>query len=276
MRLEVTAERVNFLTDDGRLAGSYVHADPYKPHIHPLNSPQGFTLSLCSPHDHKHHRGLMYALQARDINFWEEKPLQQGVAVGRQVHLAYSALWESGEEVGFLEELVWRSEDGSQHLQEIRSLDCRLSADGDRFMWRWRTELRAARDLELVMSPWSKPDLKGRLVNYHGLGVRLRREFGCTGGNRLVVDGREMRFEEALGVVPREVQFHGRIDGIWPVPRAYVGLRQGQGHALFVMDVPFAFMSLGPTSLSPMQLARGEVLAEEYEILVGDESPAEE
>jgi hypothetical protein len=269
MELRIDADHVDFLSE-GRLTGRYMYGDEFKPHLHPLNTPRGHTLSLRSPHDHKHHKGLMYALRARDVNFWEERAAG-GELVGRQRHERFTSLNEAGETVGLDESLVWLAVDGSMEtFAEERSLTCAYRSDRGAYDWRWETSLQAVRDVELVLSEWSVPRWDGTPVNYHGLGIRFRRDFGCTGGNALFLDGKKTAFEEGLGTVAREVEFRGSIDGTWPVETAGLRIRQAQGNALFVLNTPFAFMGLGPTNLAPMRMRAGETLRETYEIAVSD------
>lgn len=270
MELLVDPDHVDFM-DEGRLAGRYVHGDEYKPYMHPLNTPAGHTISLLSPHDHKHHKGLMYALRASDVNFWEERATVPDEAVGRQRHDGFVHLVEHGDSVSFTERLTWLGDDGCREsFREERAISCHLNRDRNGYVWRWFARLEALRDLELVMSQWTlrKPD--GSRVNYHGLGLRLRRDFGCTGGNKLYVDGEATAFDDALGMTPGEVSFQGSLDSIWPVQMAAVTFAQEQENALFVVDSPFAFMGLGPTNLAPVKLDRSGVLFEVYTITVLD------
>jgi hypothetical protein len=273
MRLEIDDTGVNVWSGD-RLAGRYRTADPFKPHLHPLTTPAGHTLSLRSPHDHPHHKGLMYALRTPEVNFWEERPTLPGETPGRQRHDRFAALREAGDAVGFTEELTWLpAAGGAPVFAEVRSLSCRTLADGGGFEWTWETELVAAGAVELTMSQWSAPTANGSLVNYHGLGLRFRRDFGCTGGNALLLDGAERPFAAGMGATPAAVEFRGSIDGTWPIARAGVRVRQDQRNGLFVLDTPFAFLGLGPSNLAPRRLSAGERIAERYVVSVFDLPP---
>ena len=78
------------------LAGRYAYRDPFKPHVHPLNTPMGYTVSLRSPHDHPHHKALMYALRASDVNFWEEYATTDQEKVGQQEHETFLRVVDEG------------------------------------------------------------------------------------------------------------------------------------------------------------------------------------
>ena len=124
MQLKLAAESVDFLADDGVVAGRYHFADPFKPFVHPLRSPRGHRVSLASPHDHRHHKGLMYGLRIPGLNFWEETSTQPGEAVGRQRHLAFADLREKGGEVGLIEALAWEPVGGGPAVfDETRRLE---------------------------------------------------------------------------------------------------------------------------------------------------------
>lgn len=275
MRLAMTETHVDFLAGD-RLAGRYVHGDAYKPHLHPLNTPSGHTLSLLSPHDHKHHKGLMYALRTRQVNFWEEYATTEDEKVGRQRHDGFLETDDEGDTVGFRQRLTWLAVDGGlPTFEETRTLRCRIGEHdaAEAYAWTWRCELRALRHVELVMSRFSVEDSRGRPVNYHGLGLRLRRDFGCTGGNRLRLDREEASFGDGLGAAPASASFEGSIDTTWPVAGGGARIEQSADHALFVLDAPFAFMSFGPSNAGPVELAEGATLDESYEVVVYDCAP---
>ncbi|GAC1651285.1 MAG: hypothetical protein NVS4B8_26150 [Herpetosiphon sp.] len=273
MRLEQHDAYLDVLHGN-QLAGRYQFRDPFKPHLHPLNTPQGLTLSLASPHDHKHHKGLMYALRARDVNFWEESPTLPGELVGVQRHERFDRLIDDGETVGFDETLTWLAEDGTHPtFIENRSLRCVRSPDTRGFIWTWTNRLAAQRDLELIKSQWSWQKSDGTRVNYHGLGIRFRREFGCTGGNHLRIDGTEVTWADGLGRPSTEATFIGSIDGTFPPPMAGVSIRQNHNFALFVLAEPFAYMGFGPTNLTPVALAQGALLEESFTVTVFDQVP---
>lgn len=279
MQLKLAAEHVDFVTDDGAVAGRYHFADPFKPFVHPLQSPRGHNVTLVSPHDHKHHKGLMYGLRIPGLNFWEETPTQPGEAVGRQRHLAFADLLEKGAKVGLAETLVWEPVGGGPAVfDETRLLACRR--DGDGFRWEWETTLQARRAVTLIQSQWSHRNGAGVATNYHGLGLRFRREFGGgTRNNALQLDDGPLHrntgdapfeFTSAMGATPGRVTFLGSIDGAWPPPQVAVTLEQRQSNGLFALETPFAFIALGPSNLAERAMVAGEPLVERYAITVAD------
>jgi len=274
MRMEIDDRGVTFRSGD-RIAGRYVTSDEYKPYLHPLNTPAGHTVSLRSPHDHRHHKGLMYALRIPEVNFWEERSTLPAEVVGRQRHDGYRSTLVSGEEVGFVEKLTWLPAAGGDAIfREVRTIKCRDEGLQTGYAWTWATEIETIRDVELTMSQWSAKTDDGRLVNYHGLGLRFRRDFGCTRGNRLALDGTAAPFGAGMGATPKEAEFIGSIDDTWPVQQAGVRMWQEGRNGLFVMETPFAFMGVGPSNLGAVCLSAGDRITERYEVTVFDVEPA--
>lgn len=275
MKLAVEKDEVQIRADDGRLAGRYVFEDPYKPYLHPLMTPSGVVVSTFMPHDHKHHRALMYALRTPELNFWEERSTEGGEGVGRQQHVELTDVVEAGETVGFTQALEWRPlEGGAPVLSERRRITCTLQ--GGTFSWLWSTTLEAKEDAVLRMSQWSSPRKDGALINYHGLGIRLPREFsGEIAKVRIKLDGEPIEVAAAHGQVPQSIEFVGAADGYWPVRFGGVRISQSQSNTLFIIKEPFAYMALGPSNDAPRQLRRGEVLTEDYAVDVFDAEPPE-
>ena len=279
MRLIIAEAHVDFVTADGRLAGRYHHGDEFKPFIHPLNSPQGHGVSLARPHDHRHHKGLMYALRIPELNFWEEVSTRPGESVGRERHVAFADVRAAGDEVGFTETLSWEpAAGGAAVFDETRRVSCRRA--GAAFVWTWELTLRVRRDTRLIQSQWSHKNPAGQLTNYHGLGLRMCREFGgSTRNNALQLDDGPVRwnrnskpfdFTEAMRATPARVTYIGHIDGTWPVPRVAVTMTQQEKNGLFIFESPFAFMALGPSNLAERPLTAGDVLRDRYTVTIED------
>jgi len=271
MRIVSAGEVLDFFAGDIRVA-RYNFRDPFKPCFHPLCTPSGLVVSAAGPHDHKHQKGLMYALRTEDINFWEEVVTLPGEVVGHQRHEAFVSLCDSGEQVGFTQSLVWEAADGTlPTFTERRTIA--LSQRGGAIAVAWSNHLTALRDMTLVMSQWSRANPAGQRVNYHGLALRMVRDFANAGGTTLLVDGRPASFADAMGRVPREVTFNGTLDPVypaWPPPKVSMTFAQSQPNAMFFRESPWAFLSLGPSNLAPRTLRRGEEIREAYTVTVAD------
>lgn len=258
------------------VAGHYRHTDEFKPHLHPLCTPRGHCVTSASPHDHKHHKALMYALRAEDVNFWEEVVTLPTEVPGIERHVDFSDVVSRGPQVGFTETLCWTAQDGSlPSFDEVRKITCRHDPAARAFVWTWTTQLTALRPLHLVQSQWSHALPDGTKVNYHGLGIRFRRDFGgMTRNHELRVDGAvfKEKFQQQMGARPREVTFIGSLDETWPVERAGVTFQQatGQDNTLYIMEDYIPFMGLGPTNRASMKLAAGQTIEESYTVIVFD------
>lgn len=250
--------------------GRYVLDDAFKPYMHPLKSLLGHTVSLAVPHDHRHHKGLMYALATEDVNFWEETPTQEYPINGRQSQQHVSATASDGC-AAISQRLIWSAVDGSlETFDELREISCRT--DGESVRWTWKSHLLALRDLRLRQSQWSavKPD--GGLISYHGLGIRFPRSFGAMStATRFRQNDEDVALSDALGARTRSSEVCDQLDGAWPPPKVAVRIEQlGTSDAFFVMRDPFAYLSVGPSNASPLDLCKGQSLDRTYIVEVRD------
>lgn len=265
MTVRIENGRAVFAEGDA-VAGICVLDDPFKPYVCPLNTPDGHNITRAMPADHRHHKGLMYALRCPDLNFWEE-PVGEPDC-GAQRVLAAEA---SGD--GLELDLLWEREGGGMETyRERRVLRCRGVPERRAFLWTWESRREALRDHRLVKSPASRPDEGGRLINYHGLGFRAPRvwAFPKPWALEVEMDGRPARPAEVHGAAAREVLLRGRLDGHWTPPVAAITIRQEQAHTWFLLGAPFAYLSAGPSNLEEVEVAAGSVFQDRYEIEVAD------
>lgn len=136
---------------------NHEYDDTPKPHVHPLRTPGGKTLTRVSPPDHPWMRGLWFAVKFVDgVNFWEEKPSEQGgFGIQRQVRPG---------------RVHWLRPDGSVAIDESRTLDHR-DLSGTAYAIDWTTTLTpvtaasdAARDVVLDRTPYTTWGGYGGLV----------------------------------------------------------------------------------------------------------------
>lgn len=269
VELRVSRQAAVF-TVNGVDVGTYVLDDPFKPYLHPLRTPAGHVVSLAMPHDHRHHKGLMYALATDDVNFWEEVGDEDHPRVGRQVQRGIDFDFSPGRP-GLSQRLDWADDLGGTVFDETRTVSCQL-ADGGAVRWTWDTAITARRDVRLRMSPWSMPDTAGRPVNYHGLSLRFARSVGGPADTtEVLADGAVSSFGEVHGSAPSQVGIVGEIDGFWEAPRFLVSVRQlTTADGFFALHDDFTCVSTGPSVLGPVELARGETIAAAYEVEVSD------
>jgi hypothetical protein len=147
------------------LLAEYRYADVrFKPYIKQLFTPDGINVLLDSPYDHKHHRGLMYAVAAQNVGFWTEEAND-----GRQVHRSFrtrSVPHGDVNGVAMIDELDWQTAAGEKVVSEERTVEACAGPGIDATLLTWKTKLAAAdKDKPLA--------LKGD--HYYGLGMRFVR-----------------------------------------------------------------------------------------------------
>ena len=252
-----------------RTVAEYVLDDAFKPHFQSLRTPSGHETVLVSPGDHRHHKGMMYALRCEDLNFWEET-----TGDGGGVQRAISTAATPGGD-GLQQELRWSRADGAlETYRETRVIRARHDPARRAIVFSWSTRRQALRDHRLIKSEWSLPLADGRRINYHGLGVRLpwmwrfpNPAFGGVEENGEAVDP-----AEACGGTARSVGFWGLVDGQWERTVAALTVHQPQDQAFtwFVLRGDFPYLSLGPTNSDELEVRRGQIHQEQFQIVVED------
>jgi hypothetical protein len=220
---------------------------PFKPYVKELYTPGGVNILLDAPPDHLHHHGLMFAVAANGVNYWEETP-----TAGRQTHrdftpVEFSAHYE-GPGIGypiacFGEHAYWRSPSPwppGVMLLELREMEVgrRLTpgTGAPATVLAWKSELSV---------PGGKRPVVLSGSHYFGLGLRFPRSMDGT-GQFLNADGKEgtiFRGEERL-VRSNWCAYQVTADGK-PVTVAMFGYPSNpRGPTLwFTMAKPFAYMS---------------------------------
>ncbi len=265
MKTEISTCGIQFL-EGGRCAGSYVLNDPFKPHFAVLNTPDGHNVAVVSPPDHRHHKGLMYALRCADLNFWEEDP-GTGECGIQQI------LSTRPVKSGFAQELLWRKESGGlETYREQRTITCRNMPEKRAFEWRWNTRRESLRAHRLVKSPWSAVLPDGRSVNYHGLGLRMPWAWAYPSNTiaGIEADLRPVEAPHVMGSSGPEISMWGLMDGQWSPAKCAVTIRQSGRSTWFVMRQPFAYLAVGPSNAQEIDVREGDRFDETYTITVAD------
>lgn len=264
MKVELASGRVLFMNGT-KVAGECVLDDPFKPYLHPLRTPGGHLVTNAMPVDHRHHKGLMFALRCEDLNFWEEKPGTPQCGLQRIVEVK-----TKGNTLEL--NLLWHQEGGGMETyRERRRISCTPGPQGG-FHWTWRSRREALRDHRLIQSEWSQVLPDGRKVNYHGLGIRLPWSWAWPGPEMsgVRINGQTVTAGEACGTRGPEVTLWGKIDGHWHPPLASVTMRQDHGFDWFVLSQPFPYLSAGPTNRVGLDVIRGEIFEETYQVHIQD------
>ena len=162
-RFKTTATNLT-LSDGTRTVLDYHYGEvPFKPYIAQLTTPGGMQILRDSPFDHKHHHGLMFAVAAEGVNFWEEFPTS-----GRQVHRGFDGIDVSnrgGTSVAsFGEQLDWIAPKQGALLREARKLTLYRRPGLGATLLTWSTRLEPAGD---------RAEVKLGGSYYFGLGMRF-------------------------------------------------------------------------------------------------------
>jgi len=163
--------------DDNRLCGTYHYEDPFKSYFRPLNTPDGRDVVDPPPKDHPHHKGLQFGLCLSDVNFWEEdlahEPKERQLPIGRQLTERIDTLPVT-QGIGFTQTVMWCT-DSIVSFLETRTVTVTQAPNA--YVWTWRSDLIASRNLKIVTSVWPGP-------GYTGLGLRLAQALFQQGSTR--------------------------------------------------------------------------------------------
>lgn len=266
MTIELTSEKAVF-SEDIKIAGVCVLNDPFKPYLDPMLTPNGHSVTQAMPVDHRHHKGLMYALRCADLDFWAERKGTPLCGVQRIVKT-------SVEKDTLTLDLIWHRDDGEMETyRERRQISCRYRPAERGFAWTWKTHREALRDHHLIKSEWSKKLPDGRTVNYHGLGIRFpwAWAFPKESTRGIEINGKAVTDTEALASDASEITFWGKFDGYWAHPTGAVTMRQNHGFGLFALNSQgFSTLAMGPTTREELHVRKGDIFDETYEVLVQD------
>jgi hypothetical protein len=268
--VEITESAAQFRIG-GTEVGRYVLDDEFKPYLHPLRTAGGRVVSQAKPPDHIHHKGLMYALTATDVNWWEEVPVEGYVDTPGVQRIVSTEKTGNAE---ILQELLWTAADGTRAtFRERRRISCAWHHDGF-VRWSWTADFEVLRPVELRHSMWNQ-EHRGRMVNYHGLGIRFPPEFGVVPSDSAWIAGDHTGPAEIIGRTPPSVTVTFLVDGEIPAARVSARITQvGTHHGWFAMQAPgFGYLSVGPTVLPKhVTLSAGDAFHEEYLIDIADDA----
>lgn len=239
----------------------YTYKGVPKPFVHPFATPDGEVLSLTSPHDHIHHRGLALAWRVNGINFWEESPTQKNEAVGRILHEAWESISFENESAALSEQLAWIGPDESVCLRERRELHVRVDPVRKAVFCQWSSVFRPEGGDALISGYTVHSP-----ISYYGLGFRFARALD-HGGTHSDSEGGLANGERA-----RWHHYSGHLDETGtPVGVLMADSPANPSHptSWFHISNPpahFAFVSASPVAKDEISLRSGSELALTYAI----------
>ncbi len=251
--------------DGDRLVLRYRYAGvPMKPYADQLFSPNGVQVLRDSPHDHKHHHGLMFALAVDGVNFWEEHVANKGKEMHKGLSDVKATVHDGASRAGFVQKLDWVGPDSDKPLLiERREIDVLKAKDLGATLVEWRSSLR---------TPPGKKSITLTGSYYFGLGLRFVESMG--GGRFFNADdkpGRVVGGDRRLTPVKWCV-YSAKADGK-PVTVAVFDHTANLRHPAetYTMTKPFTYLSATLNlSKEPLVVKAGQPLELRYGVALWD------
>jgi len=229
-----------------------------------LWSPEGVGVLRDSPHDHKHHHALMFALAVDGVDFWSENP-----ACGRQQHRRLGAVETTAQDgfarATFTQRLDWTRPDSDKTLIcEQRTIEVWRGEGLQATLLSWCSRLQPPEGRESA-------NLTGS--HYFGLGLRFVQSMDA-GGRFFNADddpGRVVRGRERL-VRSKWCAYRARA-GDKSVTVALFDHPDNYRHParIFTMSGPFAYLSATLNLWKePLTVRAGEPLVLRYGVVLCD------
>jgi len=211
----------------GAVALEYVRIGvPFKPYVRELRTPAGANVLRDNVADHLHHHGLMFAVRAGDVNFWEETP---GCGTQRSDRLRVTGS-------GVVDSLSWRAPGASRPLLlETRRIQVERATAPDAVLVTWQTTLALPQGAPAPVT------LSG--AHYHGLGMRFLQAmdggaFETDGGDT----GTVFRGEERL-MTGRWCAYRADLSGRPVTVAMFDHPANPRPATWFTMPRPFAYLA---------------------------------
>ncbi len=245
------------ILDGDRPIVRYRYADvAKKPYVDQLFTPSGVQILRDSPDDHKHHHGLMFAIAADGVNFWEESEANSGTEKG-----------ENFKEIpdGFEQDVSWIDPSSEKPvLVERRTIEAIPSADLGATLIEWCTTLETSPDRDEVV-------LDGH--PYYGLGMRFVQSMD-VGGRLFNADDKpgELIEGDHRLTSTRWCAYTAKADGK-PVTVAIFDhpTNPRRPATMFTMQMPFAYLSATLNAWrEPIALKAGQPMELRYGVALWD------
>lgn len=240
----------------------YRYAHTPKPHVFGFATPAGHNTTLASPHDHVHHRGLMFGFTVDDVNFWEEQVTDKIPQTGAIVHRGFSKLEAKADTLCIEQSLAWQHGE-TIYLKEDRLIRVSLEHEAAAVRCDWTSRLSPVGGPRALtgVTPHAK-------VTYQGFGCRFVRALDW-GGTHLTPTGPMSEAPEP-GQSAKWHDYSGRLDeshapvGVWigdaPTNPRHPTPWVCRSHP----PMPFALVSASLLAHEPYPLEPGEQLSLSY------------
>jgi hypothetical protein len=256
--------RLTVIQAGNRPVLSYQHeANPSKIYVAQWYTPGGVQVLRDSPHDHVHHRALMYAVGIDGVDFWAEVPPETyGSQRSLALRVATTAASPGLTSATIEQTVCWQAPGGTELAREQRILVAHPDRLPKASLLTWKCTLAPAEGQKSI-------ELWGR--HYFGLGMRFVPEMDT--GSQFVLPqgatGTAVRGSERLTRAPW-CALHGSVAGK-AVTVAMFDAPANTRHPAtwFTMHTPFAYLAatlnlheqtLLVTADKPLQLRYGLAL----------------
>jgi hypothetical protein len=240
-------------------------SNPAKPYVRRLYTPGGVNVLRDQVIDHKHHHGLMYAIAADGVNFWEETP-GCGSEMPRKSCRVSTSTANGPARASLGQDLDWVGPKSSAPiLLERRTIVVGPSKDGSATLLTWRSTFSA---------PPGRPSVKLGGSHYYGLGMRFpismdkgghflysadkKKAVPIHGDEQVMPASWSAYTASAEGKPVTVALFESPADARYPSP-------------IFTMQTPFAYQSATLNLWKePLVLQQGQPLDLRYGVAVWD------
>lgn len=237
--------------------------DDFKPYVQVLRSPNGINVLRDRPYDHLHHRGLMFAVNMNNIEFWGQG-WHMG-SLGQQLYASRS-LKLNPETNCLTGDLSWNSLEFETTVMKERR----------------RIQLLDVEPVKATVLAWEStftvPEGQAKAVwkgdHYHGLGMRFAKEMDLSQAFFFSEDAQAPEHVRGTEYLTRAswAAYHAKSEGK-EVTVAMFDAPENPcypGH-WFTMYAPFSFLSATiNTYRVPFEIKPGETAGFRYAIAVFD------
>lgn len=235
----------------------------FKPYVQVLRSPGGINVLRDRPYDHLHHRGLMFAVNMNDIEFWGQG-WNMG-SLGQQVYAADSLNLDVKRNI-LTGDVSWNSlEYKTNVMHEHRKIQLLDSRAMKATVLAWEATFSV---------PVGQPKVIWKGDHYHGLGMRFAKEMDESDKFFFARNAQEPENVRGVEFLTRTswAAYHSMSEG----QRVTVAVFDAPGNPRypahwFTMYKPFSFLCATINSYrEPFEIIAGQTTQFRYGIAVFD------
>ncbi len=237
--------------------------DDFKPYVQALRSPSGINVLRDRPYDHLHHRGLMFAVNMNDIEFWGQG-WNMG-SLGQQIYRADSLNLDKPNN-SLTGDLSWNSLAHKTHIMaEHRTIQLLDSNVTKATVLAWESTFSV---------PAGHPKAIWKGDHYHGLGMRFAKEMDQSDQFFFARDAQTPEHVRGTEFLTRAswAAYHATSEG-QEVTVAMFDAPDNPRYPAhwFTMYTPFSFLSAtSNTYREPLEIKPGQTICLRYGIAVLD------